>query len=192
MKIYFTAAISLSHLYGKYYQSIVEELESLGHTVIHEHITQTTLEDIGRQKGDFLIAFYKKVNRWISSSDLVIAELSFPSTLNVGHEVSLALQKNKPVIGLFLDSKDSLFFQGIKSDKFLYQNYNPKNLASVVRAAVDYCQDKSDVRFNFFISPSIGDYLDWIAKIKMIPRSVYLRMLIEQDMEHNKEYHASL
>jgi hypothetical protein len=45
-----------------------------------------------------------------------------------------------------------------------------------------------DTRFNFFISPKIGNFLDWIAKKKKLPRAVYLRKLIEDDMDKNKEY----
>jgi hypothetical protein len=52
----------------------------------------------------------------------------------------------------------------------------------------DYLSDTQDVRFNFFISPQIGNYLDWVSKNKRIPRAVYLRRLIEEDMKNNKEY----
>lgn len=191
MKIYFTAAISLSDKYGDYYTKIVNKLIAMGHQVIHEHITEVSMSDIENNSSEEeRIKYYKQVNNWIKSVDLIVAELSFPSTLNVGHEVTIALEKNKPVLGLFLEGKDSLFFQGMNSEKFLYQNYNNKSLEMVLEDAIDYCQEMSDVRFNFFISPAIGNYLDWISKEKKIPRSVYLRNLIEKNMEENEEYNS--
>ena len=34
----------------------------------------------------------------ISKADIVVVEISFPSTVNVGHELSLAMEKGKPVV----------------------------------------------------------------------------------------------
>ena len=61
----------------------------------------------------------------------------------------------------------------------------------MVASALDYVSSAQDVRFNFFISPTIGLYLDWISKNKRIPRAVYLRKLIEEEMRENKEYKES-
>ena len=74
-------------------------------------------------------------------------------------------------------------------DLLLLAPYNDGNLETVLADALDYASSHQDVRFNFFISPAIGNYLDWISKEKKIPRSVYLRNLIEKDMEENEEYH---
>jgi hypothetical protein len=68
--------------------------------------------------------------------------------------------------------------------------YDATNLREQLKCALSFAQNNVDTRFNFFISPSIGNYLDWISKNKNIPRSVYLRTLIEKDMVINKEYNA--
>jgi len=49
-------------------------------------------------------------------------------------------------------------------------------------------REKVDVRFNFYISPEIGRYLDWISQRKKLPRSVFLRGLVERHMHVDKEY----
>ena len=62
------------------------------------------------------------------------------------------------------------------------------SVEEALKLALDYASDQMDTRFNFFISPKHGNYLDWISKNKKVPRAVYLRRLIEKDMDENKEY----
>ena len=45
-----------------------------------------------------------------------------------------------------------------------------------------------DMRFNFFVSPKILNYLDWVGQKRMIPKSVFLRNLIEREMKKEKEF----
>jgi hypothetical protein len=45
-----------------------------------------------------------------------------------------------------------------------------------------------DMRFNFFVSPKILNYLDWVGHKRMIPKSVFLRNLIEREMKKDREF----
>ena len=188
MKIYFTAAISQKPQYGVYYDRIVQCLEKLGHKVVHEHITKVSMQDVSSESDEKKVKYYRDVLRWITEADIVIAETSFPSTLNVGHEVSLSLEKGKPVIALHLKGKESVFFSGNQSEKLVYESYTESTLESVLESSLEYASDRQDVRFNFFVSPDIQQYLDWVAKYKRTPRAVYLRELLERDMRENKEW----
>lgn len=193
MTIYFTASILQKDLYEEHYKKIVAALEAQGHKVLHEHITNVTLGQVYAANTDSeRISYYRKVQQWIAKADIVVAEMSFPSTVNIGHEVSMALEKGKAVIGLYVKGKESLFLRGVQADRFLYEQYDVESLPAILKSAIDYAQDQSDTRFNFFISPSLLQYLDWISQSKKIPRSVYLRMLIEHDRENNDEYRHSL
>lgn len=62
------------------------------------------------------------------------------------------------------------------------------NLDGILAKAVEDAMKHADVRFNFFVSPKILAYLDWVAQKRMIPRSVYLRNLIEKEMKKNKDF----
>jgi hypothetical protein len=188
MKIYFTAAISLKDIYGENYKLIVNRLEKLGHKVIHSQITGLSLQDVLNTTDEQRVIYYKKVVKWISECDLLVAEVSFPSTLNVGHEVSLALEKGKSVIALYVEGKSSPLFAGIKSDRLLYEKYTPENINETLGESLEYIQENGDTRFNFIVPRKILEYLDWIAIHKHLPRSVYLRNLIEQDMKKNKDF----
>lgn len=186
--MYFAASTYQKDQYRENYKKIVSLLELSGNKILNKSVVNLELKDFEKLSDENRIEYYKKVLQWISNSDIVIAEVSFPSTLNIGHEVTLALEKGKPVIGLYLKGKESASFKGIKLDKFVYQEYSLDNLEEVLNESLDYIQGVSDTRFNFLISPSLLEYLDWVAQHRKLPRSVYLRRLIEADMAKNRDY----
>lgn len=176
MTIYFTASQSQRKLYGENYLKIISILEKMGHKVI----------DLSSKKDQ--VGHYKNIIRRISDVDLVIAEVTYPSTVNIGHEITLALDKGKTVVGLYLTGKISPFLEGLKSDKFIYTEYSPDTLEETLKETLDYAKQNADTRFNFLIPSSLLEYLNWVAQNRHLPRSVYLRKLIESDMTKNKHY----
>lgn len=191
MKIYFSAAIYAKDKYGKYYEQIVKTLEGLGHTVQHEQISKSTMESIKDNSPEERDQYYKKVLRWMNQADIVVIEASFPSSLNIGHEITLSLDKGKPVVVLYKKGFDSIFLNGLHSDKLFLVEYTDENIVETVKDSIDYAKDQSDTRFNFFLPPSLMSYMDWIAEKRKVPRSVYLRELIERDREKNREYNEA-
>lgn len=189
MKIYFIASLSGREEYGGNYQKIIEALRSLGHTILSEHVLKTEpgkLEEVSKKEEQ---QFYKQVQNWINEADVIVAEVSHPST-NVGHEISLGLSKNKPVVMLHMPDQKPILFEGLDSEKVQLIAYDPDTIDQDLKYALDFASEQQDTRFNFFISPKHQNYLDWIAKNKKIPRSVFLRRLIEQHMEENEEYNG--
>lgn len=185
MKIYFTASILQKKKYGAQYQAIVKVLKKLGHQVRHEHVTKGTLEELELRTGARRGAYYQQLIKWIQEADLVVAEASFPSTLDIGHEISLSLDRAKPVIVLYQQGHESNLLPGMESDQLSLVEYEDGRLAQTLESALDFARDQADTRFNFFISSRQANYLDWVAKSSRIPRSVYLRNLIKRDMEDN-------
>jgi len=187
MKVYFTAAIYQSEKFLDKYKRIVDLLKKHGCEVL-EDTTITSLEEAINKSDSDRIEYYKKVIKWIDKSDLVVAEASFPSTLSIGHEITLALEKNRPVIVLYLKGKEPAFLLGLQNEKIIWVKYDDQSLGTVLSKAIDDARCRSDVRFNFFVNPKILAYLDWIAQKRMVPRSVFLRNLIEREMKKDKEF----
>ena len=188
MKIYFTAAVSnVSPIVRENYDLIVEILEKLGHTVIAAHLKGKDAGIIKQQSEDEALATQKKMSQWKKQADLVVVEASTPS-FGVGQEIAEAVSDNKQVIVMYLpDSKPHILVnQG--QEAIYVAEYTRETIKSVVTEYVEYAKLHSDTRFNFFISPSIGSYLDWTSRKKKIPRAVYLRKLIEDDMRNNSEF----
>jgi 2'-deoxynucleoside 5'-phosphate N-hydrolase len=187
MKIYFVASITGKKYYLDNYKKIIKELENLGHTVISDHIIGAETEQLLNESSNERSAHYKKVKKWLSSVDIVIAEVSYPS-VSVGYELAHALEKGKPVLALHVPEKVPVALLGEPSDKLTMESYLKEELKKDLNILVKLTADQMDVRFNFFVSPKIVNYLDWIAKKKKMPRAVYLRRLIEKEMEKNKEF----
>jgi hypothetical protein len=131
--------------------------------------------------------FYRHTIDDLKKADICIFEASVPS-LAIGHLISMAIEMGKPVIALYKAANIPFFLTGLDDEKIQVIQYELENLKDELSTAIEYASDLQDTRFNFFISPQIGSYLDWVAKNKRVPRAVYLRRLIEEDMRGNKEY----
>lgn len=166
------------------YHQIYKIIESSGYAHLTDFVLSVEVEE-------FYLAdiskFYAETVKDLKQADVCIFETTTPS-LAVGHLISMALQYGKPVIALFTGENTPFFLTGIKDEKIQVINYTRENIKQMLTEALEYAQETVDTRFNFFISPSLSHYLDWIAQTKKIPRSVYLRQLIENDRDTHKEY----
>jgi len=153
MKVVFIASQVQTKDLGDYYKQMNDALVSHGLEVFSGHLfTHVNDSDLAGKKQ--IESWYKEVIQHVRAADAIFVEISYPSTVNVGHILTYALDAGKPVVA----------------------------------NALDYVSSAQDVRFNFFISPEIGRFLDWVSKKRRLPRAVYLRKLIEEDMRNNKEY----
>lgn len=188
MRIYFSAARAYREEFGENYALIREVLKKTGLPVVDNgRLTQPSgaFNNLNRQER---MALYRQMVKNIDKSDVCVFEASFPSTIHIGHEITVALEKGKPVIVLYTVGHEPILFNGIPEKKLVWVEYNEKNLAKKLADVIELAKRQMDVRFNFFVSPGILSYLDWIAKQRMIPRSVFLRDLIEKEMKKDREF----
>lgn len=186
MKVYFVGSIVGKKKFGDNYKKIVKAIEKTGSKLFENTLNPSEEYVYGLSEKDKM-NYYKQLIRWINAADVVVVEASQQST-SLGHEITVALDKGKPVIALYTKGNDPHLLQGLTSDKMLLAEYDIDDIDFLIRDLFEDAQDQMDVRFNFFVSPKIVNYLDWIAKKKRMPRAVYLRRLIDQDMDKNKEY----
>lgn len=186
MKVFFSAATAQKEELEQSCARIVVVLKEMGHEIVKD--TTADFSVIVSKSVKERTDYYKKVIKWIARSDVVVIEASYPSTLDIGHEITIALEKGKQVLGLYQDGYEPSFLLGLQDEKLIWVKYSNASLVDDLKYALDLISEKIDTRFNFFISPKIGAYLDWVSKKKRAPRAVYLRRLIEEDMKQNKEY----
>ncbi len=134
-----------------------------------------------------VVEHYKRTMLAIKKADMVIVEVSLHS-MSMGFIVNKALELNKPVIALYKKGFEPYFFSGIENEKLRILEYTDKVWQETLDQAVNFGKGSGDVRFNFFVSPKILAYLDWVAKTKKLPRAVFLRELIEKEMRKDKEF----
>lgn len=189
MKVCFVASIKNKDSNLKYYEEIIKVLKESGDKVFYDHVMDNSQANLDSLSEDKKVQFHKRVIDQIKKSDLVVAEITSQS-LSVGFLISMALDLSKPTILLYRgSSKPNIISTLEESDKLIVESYlENDDIERVLVGALNKAKGKSDVRFNFFVSPKILAYLDWVAQKRMVPRSVFLRNLIEREMKKDKEF----
>lgn len=182
MKIYFSAALTQKKKFGVFYNTIVSELERHGHTVFQDTTTTRFREAV--EKNQFQrFAYYNQVVSWIDKADAVFLETSFPSTLHIGHEVSLALEHTKPTVALYYESHEPSFFLGKEDSLLFWLKYTKTTIIDCIKKGLFFAQQKKMVRYNCNLPLKHYAHLQRCSKHSDIAKSEYMRYLIEKDMK---------
>jgi len=188
MKIYFSAPISnVEKSAMDRYSLIVRTLQDLGHNILYDHLLNKNREFLSKQTPKESLENQRLMTKRKNQADLIVIEASTPS-FGIGQEIAYSLQNNKQVIILYLEGHKPHILQDEGQDLLFIYEYSLSSLSAILSRAIDEAREKVDVRFNFYISPEIGRYLDWISQRKKLPRSVFLRGLVERHMHVDKEY----
>lgn len=190
MKIYFISSPRSVNKEPELYKRIYSHLSKEDNKMLSNLVLDWgngNINDFYNQPHVERVAHYKKVMDNIKKSDLVIVEVSEHS-MSMGYIVNKALEVSKPVVALYKQNWEPYFFSGIEDSKLQIVEYTEENVLDVIDKAIKKSKEQIDVRFNFFVSSKILNYLDWISQKKMIPRSVFLRNLIEREMKKDREF----
>ena len=190
MKFYFCASARGHKRFGSYYKQICDLATKSGHTNLDDLAVTVDPNDFYDGDQDHRESHYERTIKNIRSSDIILLEVSTHS-LSMGFIMEKALDSGKPVIALYHKGLMPYFAAGINEQKLQVVEYEEATLAKVIEDSFEYAGNQSDTRFNFFISPRQLSYLDWIARERRIPRSVFLRRLIESDMKNSKDFQAA-
>lgn len=181
MNVYFTASIVGKKHYLKNYLQIIEILKAKGFQVQSDHIIKSTEEEIRMETIKKRMIFHQKLQKWISSCDFLVAEVSFPS-ISVGYEISMAVHKGKPVLLLYKDGVGPSLFINHYDERVVCEKYDQYSLAEIIEDFLKYIKGTSDTRFTFYITRVMNNFLEKQAKMKRLPKAAYLRELIHRDM----------
>lgn len=184
MKIYFTAAIAKTRFQYEQYEAIIRYLNSLNCTVFSGHITdpdQATIDNASRQT---LLKLQAQIEHWISECDFMVANALSPS-ISVGYEISQALRLSKPVLVFYGKSGPPSLLRYHKSENLQTEPFSDDTFRDAIDIFIKNSNVRAGSKFIFLITPKIADFLDQVAKVEKIPKSVYIRRLIEQDMDNH-------
>lgn len=191
MKVFFTASLTGRVKYGDDYQNIVDAINSLGHRVIGDHILKADLERLTKESHQETALVFKNFRKMVMSADILLAEISYPS-LSVGYQISDALDSGKIVIAMHHRNTSARLLEGSNNERLKIETYETESINETVKELMRWASDNIDIRFNFFITPPMIAYMDWLSEKKRIPRSVFLRGLIDKEMRLNKEYQKEI
>ncbi len=181
MNILFTGSIADQQQNKKYYGNIVESLKQRGNNVIAEHILNTTEEIVGKKSKQERLEFQKWIENAIQAADCMVAETTIAS-VSVGYEIAFALRLGIPVLVLYRSGVGPSILAQHKNEKIVVEKYCERTLHSIVGDFLSYVKASKDMKFTFFLSNKFFLYIDEQSKAQKMPKSVYLRRLIEDDM----------
>lgn len=141
-------------------------------------------KDIQIQSKEKRLAFHKRLEDSINNADFLIAETSFPS-ISVGYEISMALDRSKPVLILYSEGDPPSLFAYHENEKIVSEKYTPDTLPSIVENFLQFVRGEADTRFTFYIASHQAAHLAKMGKKHRVPKSVYLRSLIDSDMRRS-------
>jgi len=99
LTIYFAGAISGGRADVAHYRTIISALEADGHRVLAGAVAAETVGDSGEALD--ACAIFDRDLAWLGEADVIVAEVSMPST-GVGYEIAAARYRlNIPVIALY-------------------------------------------------------------------------------------------
>jgi len=188
MKIFFCASVHGKPKFESEYRLIEIRVKSLGHELVADHIFKNDSVTMETWTTKQHKEFYKLLVDGIKKADAVIAEVSYSST-SVGYLIAMALHAGKPTVVFYSGKEEPNLFRSLEevNEKFQVIRYHStQELEKEVPFGIEFILSAQDTRFNFFLTPDLSNYLNWVSKTRKTPRSVYLRDLIEADMEENK------
>jgi len=190
MQVYFIASSRLvdknRDIYGQMYKTISAEYKMVSDKVWKW--VKSGVNDLRKGDEQTKRENYNESLKCINKADMVVMEISGHS-MSMGYLLSKALEINKPVVALYKEEDmEPVFIAGINDPKLILEKYTTTNVEKIILESMKKAKGLIDVRFNFFVSPKILTYLDWVGQKRMIPKSVFLRNLIEHEMKKEKEF----
>jgi len=189
MNIYFIASpravVNDRALFEKIHDHLAKDSKMLSDLVLK--VDDKNVDSFYKASHDDRVSHFKKTMQAIKDSEIVVVDVSLHS-MSMGYIVNKALELGKPVVVIHPNDNPPYFFSGIESDRLIIVGYDSSNVLSVIDKAIETAKNLMDVRFNFFVAQKHLNYLDYVAKKKMIPRSVFLRDLIEREMKKDKTF----
>ncbi len=189
MRFFFSASVHGKRLFEPNYKLIAQEVKRLGHEIDATTVLNQDPKEMDTWNEQTSLDFHKKVMNGMKKADGLLIEASHAS-IGVGFNLASAVQLGKPVIIFFSGKEEPHLFRTLEkiNDKFQVVRYTTiEQLRKEIPPALAFATENQDTRFNFFISPEHAKYLDWIAQTYKMSRSVYLRRLINKEMDKMAE-----
>ncbi len=158
-------------------------------SLIHDH--DSTLANnwieaaVVRQKNDVHIAdwtpFVANAMETLKQADVVIIEATHYS-FSQGYQMAAALEHNKPVLVISRDRLNKKYITGFTNSLLSYGQYTTED--ELVRLVSTFLKKNTihvkDLRFNFFITKMIAQYLDRKAHETGKNRSEIIRAILKK------------
>lgn len=186
MKVHFTCSTNEFEKYFELYKLIRKTIRTDGHILTRDWLYEE-LEH--RKKGvkRYSNEVYYKTLQAILDADVVVIEGTVPS-FHIGHQITIALQKNKPVLFLSLKPERGkwptvgLFRKEEKRPLLYIKKYTRRSLKTILERFFQEYKKGPMTRFNLILEHDIENYLRWASLTYKKSKSDIIRNLLRQYM----------
>lgn len=197
MKVHFACSTSELESYKGNYRNICSLIKQMGHTIMRDwleeaiHLIESKTTPLLDRED-----VYNKVVASILASDVLVVEGTIAS-FSLGHQITLGLSKNKPILFLVASKNNSkknnkikdTFLAGLNSPLLKVVEYDNSNLPDILNEFLNNNGGRPVVKFNIVLTREIESYLDWVSFTYKTNRSEFIRNLILKHMrDDDKQY----
>ncbi|MCL5003737.1 MAG: hypothetical protein M1352_00525 [Patescibacteria group bacterium] len=196
MIIFFTASSKDILAHKEAYLEIRNSIKALGHSINRDWINYS-IEVAEKNRRDVPTpSIYQDVMTAILTADLIIADASVRS-MSIGHQITFALQKKKPVLLLQkLEGRSEaqdLFISGAKSPLLMIKNYTrTEEIRSLIKKFIQKYEATSKTRFNLVLNKAQDGYVEWAAFYYKISKTEVIQNAIDEKMESDRLFEKYL
>lgn len=196
MIIFFSCSTKDILKYQNFYREIRNSIKDLGHTINRDWIDKSIEFAEKKTKDVPSSSVYKEVMSAIVTADLIIVDATVAS-MSVGHQLTFALQKMKPVLLLqnIKKNKESkeLFIGGAKSPLLMIKSYNSiKEIRLIVKEFIRKFESNSKTRFNLVLNKALDSYIQWSAFNYKKSKTEIIQEAIDEKMQKDKNFEKYL
>lgn len=167
MKVFFTCPTKSIAKYGQCYRTIRDEIISLGHKINRDWIDYSI--NVAKRGNHDIPShgLYQDVMSAILTADVIVVDATIKS-MSLGHQITYALQKGKPVLLLRRKKKNEsfkkLFVEGSNSKDLTTAEYKTiKDIPKILKQFFRKYKNKSQRRFNLALTSSQDTYINWAS-----------------------------
>lgn len=196
MKIWFGCSTGEFEKYEKNYFAIRDFIVAEGHVLTRDWLLPTPKAISEKKRTHGAEKIYQAVMQAVNEADMLIVEDTV-SNFSTGHQITVGLQRRKPVLVLWQGRKnkyfDNTFLHGVRSDYLQISEYTLENYQEIIRAFINkYSKATERHRFNLVIDEVERKYLEW-AKFKYDrSRTEMIRKSIRQAIDSDQDYQEYL
>lgn len=190
MNYYLIAHTSYFEKYLAIYEKIINTLKKESNWKIVDNWIDREIKsrdnniDITEIKKKYSKDLYKNTTKKIKQSDIVIAEISEKST-TVSQQIIYALENNIPVWCFCDENKKeniSAFLSSHNDNKLTISIYKPEKLNELIKTNL-HKFNKRDIKFNFYLSQEMYDFLEKLSIQKKSTKSKVIREMILSEIK---------
>ncbi len=192
MKVFFTCSTRSINKYATFYKAARDEILRLGHKLSRDwidysiNVAQRGIPDIPSY------TLYKDIMSAIVTADVVVIDATVRS-MSIGHQLTYALQKGKPVLVLRHkregEELKKLFIEGSQVEDLLVVEYkNTNEIRKQIRRFLKKYENKSVKRFNLVITGAEDNYISWAAFNYKKTKTEIIQEAIDKMIEKDPVY----